>query len=142
MKTPEASLSLLCTNTETSKFVLRGKHLPQRLVDETLGRDGVLGPDSCDWHYVEGLREDDNPRLALAWDKVSGVSHNGRRSLELEHEVLLVDGSVRYIMKQKWPAFVEEQKGLLTDTAKKRTNNSPPICWSDEATLGPNRPKQ
>ena len=144
MPTPEASLSLLCTNTEGTWWILRGKHVSQKTVDEALARDSLLGPDSCGWHYVEGLRTNDEPQIAVAWDKARGLNHGGRRMRGLEHEVILVDGSVLLISQEKWPAFVEEQKRLLAETASKRSKDSPSIRWSDENTLGPNKsnPKQ
>lgn len=60
-KTPEESLSFVCTNGDRYmvKQFLRGKHLPQSAVDDALNRNGVLSPDSCGWNYIEGLREGD-----------------------------------------------------------------------------------
>jgi len=141
MKTPEASLSLLCTNDPNVRLILRGKHLPQEIVDQSLASDGVLGPASCGWHYIEGLREDDDPQLAVLWDRITGLGHNGQRRSGLEREVVMIDGSAQQISKEAWPAFVREQKKLLAETAANRPPNSPPIRWSDEQTLGPNTAK-
>jgi len=141
MKTPEASLSLLCTNNSSVQGILRGKHLPQEVVDRALANNGLLGPASCGWHYIEGLREEDDPQLAVLWDRIIGLDHNGRLKSGLQHEVITVDGSMQYISKQNWPAFVQQQKRLLAETAANRTTNSPPIRWSDEETLGPNTTK-
>lgn len=142
--TPEASLSLLAKDDKGVQWVLRGKHLPQATVDEALRRDGVLGPDSCGWHYVEGLREGDDPRLAVLWDKVTGLGHNGDRVRGTLHEVVFLDGSERFIMREGWPAFMAEQKQLLAEVMAQRTKADPPIRWSDEAALGPNvsRPRR
>jgi hypothetical protein len=75
--TPEASLSLLYPKY-ANEYVLQGKTVPLDVVKVTLERGSRLGPDTCGWHYVEGLRLDDDPRLALCWDKV-GLGHNGER---------------------------------------------------------------
>lgn len=65
-ETPEASLSLLCSNADwVTPYLLRGRTVSEAVVREALKRDGRLGPDSCGWHYVEGLRVDDDPGLAI-----------------------------------------------------------------------------
>ncbi len=138
LATPEASLSLLVTNDPTIQQLLRGKNVPQKVVDETLARDRFLGPESCGWHYVEGLRESDDPEIAVLWDKVTGLWHNGNRKGWVMHEVVLLDGSMQFVSREKWPDFVQRQRQLLAETIAKRTKAEPPIRWSDEATLGPN----
>ena len=65
---PEASLSLLYTNVDgVTAELLRGKTVPEPLVRQILSHGGLLEPDSCGWHYVEGLKTDDDPRLAIFW---------------------------------------------------------------------------
>ena len=138
-ETPEASLSLLLAADPIRKHLLQGKNLPQNVIDEALARDGVLGPNSCGWHYVEGLREGDNPSLAVLWDRVTGLNHFGQWSKSLQCEVVMLDGSTMQMSVEYWPKFVEYQKKLLEETAANRPPNSPPIRWSDEKTLGPNK---
>src|SRR5216683_3016496 len=55
--TPEASLSLLYP-TYANEWVLQGKTVPLEVVKAVLERGDRLGPDTCGWHYVEGLRPD------------------------------------------------------------------------------------
>jgi hypothetical protein len=136
--TPEASLSLLAKDNLYLSDIFRGKTLPLQVVEEALKRDGVLGPNSCGWHYIEGLNEEDNPEIVVGWDKVEGLGHNGDYHAGLAHEVLSLYGRQSYIGKQERPAFVERQKRLIAETMAKRTKGDPPIRWSDEATLGPN----
>ena len=118
--------------------VLRGKTVPAKIVEKALARDGVLGPASCGWHYVEGLSESDEPMLAVVWDKVSGLGHNGDSQPSVAHEIVHLDGSTRLILKRDWPDFVVEQKRRIAEAYRKRKPGDPPIRWSDEATLGPN----
>lgn len=115
--TPEASLSLLYPEY-ANEYVLQGKTVPLDLVKATLGRGERLGPDTCGWHYVEGLRLDDDRRLALCWDKV-GLGHNGQRQADGGHLVLLVNFGYEYIEGAKWEAFLEEQRRLLKERRKK-----------------------
>ena len=89
--TPEASLSLLYREKASygrlaDERLLRGKTVPESVVKKILERGELLTPDTCGWHYVEGLRTDDDPRLALFWDKESragphGWTTRGRRPL-------------------------------------------------------------
>jgi hypothetical protein len=137
--TPEASLGLLAKHDVTTAYFLGGKNVPSAVVLTALTNNGTLSPGTCGWHYVEGLRMDDDPQIMVAWDKVVGLWHNGDRRRGLMHEVVFLDDSMSFIAKTNWPAFVAEQKQMLAKVIASRESNSPPIRWSDEATLGPNR---
>ena len=71
-----------------------------------------MSPDTCGWHYVEGLRKDDDPRLALFWDKV-GLGHNGERLNGGGHIVTFVDGFPKHIPESEWTGFLDEQESCL-----------------------------
>lgn len=117
-ETPEASLSLLCSNADwVTPYLLRGRTVSEAVVREALKRDGRLGPDSCGWHYVEGLRVDDDPGLAIFWDKI-GLGHNGERLSHPGHTALFVGGDRRFIPESDWKAFLSDQARLLQE----RTN--------------------
>jgi hypothetical protein len=138
-KTPEASLSLLYQyDTNTALWVLGGKYISRETVEATFERDGKLSPTTCGWHYIEGLRNDDPPEIAIAWDKVVGLGHNGERGIGLMHEVVNLGGSTFFISKKAWPEFLVNEKKFLTDVIHSRSSNAPPIRWSDEESLGPN----
>lgn len=109
--TPEASLSLLARDEEGMWAILRGKTVPESVVKERLEAGLLLTPETCGWHYVEGLRKDDDHRLALFWDKV-GLGHNGERLSGGGHMVCFVDCHVEYIPGRQWQAFLAEQERL------------------------------
>jgi hypothetical protein len=113
---PEASLSLLYPKY-ANEWVLQGKTVPLQVVKQTLQRGGRLGPDTCGWHYVEGLTKDDDRRLALCWDKV-GLGHNGQRLADGGHEVLIVNMGIEYIPGSRWQEFLQEQDKLLAKRKK------------------------
>jgi len=136
--TPEASLSLLFQFDSSTLSYFGGKNISRDIVEAAFKRDGKLSPATCGWHYVEGLRESDNPEIAVAWDKVIGLGHNGQRMRGMMHEVVLLSGC-KYVSKQEWPEFIANQKSLLAQTIASRDSNAPPIRWSDEESLGPNR---
>lgn len=137
--TPEASLGLLAMdNPIDAKWVLGGKNVRQEIVDTIVDQKGKFGPETCGWHYVEGLREDDDPGIMVAWDKVVGLWHNGDRRPGLMHEAVFLDGSNQFISKKSWPQFLVEQKEKLAKVITSRQPGAPPIRWSDEVSLGPN----
>jgi hypothetical protein len=117
--TPEASLSLLsrkelsfAENPCGAVELLRGKTVPAERVRARLAAGELLDPESCGWHYIEGLTLTDNHELAIVWDKV-GLGHNGERMPHGSHEVLLVDGTRRFITAKEWPQFLKRQEQLL-----------------------------
>jgi hypothetical protein len=120
--TPEASMSLLYRDRVggyplADATLLRGRTVPESVVKEILQRGELLTPETCGWHYVEGLRLDDDHRLALFWDKI-GLDHNGGRLTKPGHTVLLVDGERNFVPETEWDAFLEEQKKLLAERPK------------------------
>ncbi|HBO44202.1 MAG TPA: hypothetical protein DD670_09770 [Planctomycetaceae bacterium] len=116
---PEASLSLLYPRYEPTGEILRGKTVPLEVVQPILERGGRLGPDTCGWHYVEGLRLDDDPRLALCWDKAR-LGHNGQRTADGGTAVLFVKLGYEYIPGSKWNEFLAEQEKLLAEHNEKK----------------------
>lgn len=116
--TPEASLSLLYREDPWIWYTLRGKTVPEEVVKERLESGQLLTPETCGWHYVEGLRKDDDYRLALFWDKV-GLGHNGQRLSGGGHMVCFVGCRVEYIPGQQWEAFLAEQERLRARIKRK-----------------------
>jgi hypothetical protein len=115
--TPEASLSLLYGAVpDVNADLLRGKSVPEPAVREILERGERLTPETCGWNYVENLRLDVDPRLALFWDK-AGLGHNGQRLSGGGHIVMFVDGQRRHIPTSDWPEFIVNQQALLAKSA-------------------------
>lgn len=119
---PEASLSLLDkgSNGEYAD-VLCGKTKSAEAAKAILQRGELLGPDTCDWHDVEGLTLADNSRIAIMWDKV-GLGHAGQRLPQGGHSILRLNYEEEVISEADWPQFLNEQKLLLatrTEAAKK-----------------------
>ena len=133
--TPEASLGMLYSNVAwVQPDLLRGRTVPEAVVREALEHDHKLRPESCGWHYVEGLRVDDDPRLAIFWDKV-GLGHNGQRLSHPGHTVLFVEGDRTFIPESDWAAFLSEQQRLLGE----RTNAVLGVSGTIEDNGGPVR---
>jgi hypothetical protein len=117
---PEASLSLLDHGGDSAEE-LCGKTKSAEVAKAILERGEPLGPDTCDWHYVEGLTLADDDRIAIIWDKV-GLGHGAQRLPEGGHSIWRLGFSEEVIPEAKWPQFLEEQKRLLaarTEGARK-----------------------
>jgi hypothetical protein len=116
--TPEASLSLLYKEGFPHPGLLKGKSVPVEVAKNILENGGLLGPDSCGWHYVEGLTERDDPRLAVMWDKVDGLGHDSQRIDGGGHEVLFIDRHSDRIPGDRWDGFMAQQARLLAERKK------------------------
>jgi hypothetical protein len=118
---PEASLSLLYRRDEDiDGWILCGKTKSPEAAQAILERGELLGPDTCDWHYVEGLTLSDDDRLALVWDKI-GLGHAGQRLPHGGHSVCRLDGIEEVIPASEWQQFLDEQAQLManrTEAAK------------------------
>src|SRR6185437_874944 len=77
--TREASLSLLCRSNYINAYTIRGMTVPEKTVRNILDAGGLLGPDTCGWHYSDGLTRADDPRIALLYCK-QPLGHNGQRT--------------------------------------------------------------
>jgi len=108
---PEASLSLLYKAGLADANLLRGKSVPESTVEEILTNGKLLGPESCGWHYVEGLRKGDDGRIAIFWDK-AGLGHNGNLLADGGHIVWYLNFDHPHIPAAEWPKFLAEQKEL------------------------------
>ena len=119
---PEASLSLLYRGDyDMDGQILCGKTKSCEVAQAILEGGELLGPDTCDWHYIEGLTLADDRRLVILWDKV-GLGHNGQKLPRGGHSVLRLLGDEEVIPESEWPAFLEMQEQLMaarTEAAKK-----------------------
>jgi hypothetical protein len=120
--TPEASLSLL---GRQYAYLLPRRGVPTEVVERMLDQGQLLNPETCGWNYVEGLRLDSNPKLALFWDK-EGLSEIGARLPEGGHLVHFVDSAYEYVPASRWDGFLEEQRRLLAEEKAKVQKNEQP----------------
>jgi hypothetical protein len=126
--TPEASISLVHSLDQDGNeyaYLLHRRDVPEDVVRQMLKRGQLLDPDTCGWNYVEGLRVDSNPRLALFWDK-EGLGHNGERLPEGGHIVTFVNSGNEYIPAARWDSFLAEQRDLLAEEEMKTQNHEQP----------------
>ena len=116
-ESPEASLSLLYRDDPSLAYWLRGKSIPEHVVTSRLESGKLLTPETCGWHYVEGLRKDDDPGLAILWDK-AGLGHNGERLSKGGHWIVDIQGTRHYIPGKDWDRFISEQEQLRANVKR------------------------
>ncbi len=120
-ESPEASLSLLYRESILkAPVLLAGKAGDPGVAKKILEAGKLLGPESCNWHYVEGLCENDPATVAVLWDKVPGLGHNCERMADDGREVVFLGGQGRYIPGTNWPAFLAEQKQIVSRIKEQR----------------------
>ena len=129
-ETPEASLCLLYKYVNSPEL-MAGKAASVQQAAAVLEKGGALGPNECNWYYVEGLTSRNNPELLVLWDKVPGLGHNCERLPAGGHEVLFSDGHAEFIQEPDWLKFLADQRAKMPKNAK-----FPDI----EGTIHPNKP--
>ena len=121
---PEASLSLLYKSSYINAYILRGMTVPEQTVRRILEGGGLLGPQSCGWHYVPGLTRTEDPALAMLWCK-HPLGHNGQRTRDGGREAVFVGGRSQRISGDKWPAFLKEQEERLNRRSARAVGGLP-----------------
>ncbi len=124
--TPEASLSLLYPDYLPAS-VLRGKAYPEGPAKELLESGKPLTPETCGWHYVDGLTlpSGGGSRIALFWDKI-GLDHFSGYLPHGGHSVTFMDAHGQVINEADWPRFIAEQEKAWDEILHGET---PPPTW-------------
>jgi hypothetical protein len=131
----EASLSLLHRSGDLDPYTLRGMTIPEETTRSILQGGGLLSPESCGWHYVDGLTQADDRGLALLWCK-EPLGHNGNRTRDGARQVVFVGGDVQWVSGARWPAFLEDQKRLLAERSPRAMAGAPLLTGSIELPDG------
>jgi hypothetical protein len=77
------------------------------------------------WTYVTGLRNDDDPQLAILWESKSGVTADGNPSQSNGRMVLFLNGDVTNIPRTNWVSFLRKQE-QLRKAAQSSHKEAPP----------------
>lgn len=134
-KSAEASLSLLHRSGDLDPGTLRGMTIPEGVARSVLEGGGLLSPESCGWHYVDGLTRADDRELALLWCK-EPLGHNGDRSRDGRRQVVFVGGDVRWISEARWAAFLDDQERRLALRGQRALAGAPLVTGSIELPDG------
>ena len=122
--TPEASLSLLHKGDYIDAYTLSGMTVPPEETEAILKAGRLLGPESCGWHYVEGLTQADDRRIGILWCK-EPLGHNGDRTRDGGRQVLRVNCAPEWVSGKDWPDFLAEQERLLSQRSPRAVAGQP-----------------
>ena len=131
-ESPEASLSLLYTEGFLEvPNLLAGKSVMPDKAEKILKAGGLMDSESCSWHYVEGLTENDSADLAILWDKDLGLGHHSDRTSDGSTEVIFIDCNTKYIKPSEWNDFLKKQEELH----KQKEQNKADLGNSENSSL-------
>ena len=68
------------------------------------------------WVYIQGLRESDDPQVAVLWERRPGLDSSGRRNFSGARAVVLISGEITNVSLADWPSFTNRQEKLLHNT--------------------------
>jgi len=109
--------------------MLYPKHLPdcqpiaglsgdRELLKKHIADGSKLDEAASSWVYWPGLRFDDNPDMALIWERKPGLRFNGSRAQG--HEVGFIGGYIRQVPDAQWETFLKEQEQMREKAIKDR----------------------
>jgi hypothetical protein len=101
-----------------------------------LQASGKLDATTTSWVYLPGLRLDDDPRLALIYERRFGIRASGRRDPALGRMVVLLNGEVRFVKEKDWERFQAEQETLRP--SRRAAGNSPSNSEISRGVRAPN----
>lgn len=92
----------------------------RELLKRDLAKGFGLSSNSCSWIYWPGLRSDDDPEIALIWERESGIGFNGQKMSG--HAVGFIGGDMRQVPDRDWDEFVRRQEIVRGNALRNRTN--------------------
>lgn len=103
------------TNGQYSIGPITGPGDDGSLFREVLKTGAPIPEQRCSRIYIQGLSGENNPQIAILWDKKSspGGDHFHRPWGPLLREVCLLDGSTQIVPEKSWAGFVSNQVELL-----------------------------
>jgi hypothetical protein len=120
-KTPLKSLQKLYPKYRGLPDYFAGLSGDIELTNRTLRSGGELDNTMSSWVYWQGFHIDDNPNLAVIWERRDGIAYNGTRTQKGSHSVGFIDGTKKQIYD--WDKFAKKQKKLREEVLKNRKNN-------------------
>lgn len=83
----------------------------------------IIPDEKCTRIYIQGLSESNSPDIAILFDRypTPGGDHFRRPWGPLQREVCTLDGSMKVINEEQWPAFAKNQIELLMQNGMTRS---------------------
>lgn len=120
------ALLLISNEVNNGWALLTGPGYDGRVFAEA-ARTGRRIPDSaCGRVYIQGLSENDNPQIAIFFDKTPSPGGDHCHGLARifaapAREALKIDGSIDLVWETNWKAYSRTQIDLLVRTGMART---------------------
>jgi len=99
---------------------LAGLSGDQELLEHQIAGNSQITEAASSWVYWPGLRSDDNPDIAIIWERKPGLRFNGSRAHG--HEVGFIGGHMRQVADSAWNAFLKAQQELREAAVDGRTS--------------------
>jgi len=109
---PFAALTSLYPHYCPTGFELAGLSGAIERAQAALRAGSILDESTCSWAYFPGLRVNDNPSLAVLYERREGIRSGGRRSDDVGHAALLLDGTITNVPRAAWTSFLQKQESL------------------------------
>jgi hypothetical protein len=107
---PLESLSLLYSRYLPDGEPIAGLTGDKKLLKRQLSKGVKIDETASSWVYWPGFKSEDDPDLAMVWERQSGVQFNGSRGHG--REAGFADGSMRQIADRDWSEFLTHQKQI------------------------------
>jgi hypothetical protein len=121
---PREALSKLRSDYLPDYSYLAGLSGDRGLLEKQINGGLEITEDACSWVYWPGLRSDDNPDIALLWERRSGLAYNGARLHG--HAVGFIGGYMHQVRDEDWEAFLKNQAQLREKAISERKTGSKP----------------
>ena len=104
--------------------LLAGISGDRSVVDALVKSGGEISGNISSWVYFDGLRVDDDPSLALIYERHTGLHFNGSRGVAGNHVVGFVDGSFSEIPDKLWSDWLAKQNIKRKQTLSSRSKSA------------------
>lgn len=76
------------------------------------------------WVYVPGLKDNDDPNIAVLWESKAGIFANGKHDPSGARVAILLSGDITNIPAADWDSFVKQQEQLRRAVQTKRSSET------------------
>lgn len=115
------ALAMLYPHYLVDRPLLAGISGDRKLLEQEMSVGSGISEPASSWVYWPGFTLDDDPNIAIIWERQDGIQFNGRRSPG--HAVGFISGDMRQVKDDEWESFLSEQK-LLRQNARARQRHA------------------
>jgi hypothetical protein len=117
---PQTALLKLYPNYLADWHLLAGISGNRELLQHEMSTGAEISQSASSWVYWPGFKLDDNPEIAIIWERKAGLRFNGKRGGG--HAVGFIGGNNRQVPDDAWNTFLKEQETLRQEALRGRKN--------------------